>query len=72
MLDGEGGRTVWGKIWPAEKSVAYGALPIGLAHNVTLKRPVKRDQVVTLADVEITDDLDIHALRAEQRAMMES
>ena len=31
MLDGEGGHTVWGKLVPAERSVAEGALPIGLA-----------------------------------------
>ena len=33
MLDGEGGYTVWGKLVPAERSLAEGALPIGLAHQ---------------------------------------
>src|SRR6185312_1349044 len=33
-LDGEGGYTVWGKLVPAERSLAEGALPIGLAHKV--------------------------------------
>ena len=33
-LDGEGGYTVWGKLVPATKSLADGALPIGLAHRV--------------------------------------
>jgi predicted homoserine dehydrogenase-like protein len=42
MLDGEGGYTVWGKACPAERSVAMAALPIGLAHNVMLRRNVKR------------------------------
>ena len=32
-LDGEGGYTVWGKLVPAERSLAEGALPIGLAHH---------------------------------------
>src|SRR5262245_47114057 len=34
MLDGEGGYTVWGRLMPAEDSVALGGLPIGLAHGV--------------------------------------
>ena len=34
MLDGEGGYTVWGRLMPAAKSLATGALPIGLAHRV--------------------------------------
>ena len=41
MLDGEGGYTVWGKAWPATKSLAHQALPIGLAHGVQLTRDVK-------------------------------
>ena len=39
-LDGEGGYTVWGKLVPAERSLAEGALPIGLAHKVSLKRNI--------------------------------
>jgi len=37
-LDGEGGYTVWGKLAPAEHSLAHGALPIGLASHVELQR----------------------------------
>lgn len=51
VLDGEGGFTVWGKLMPASASIAANALPIGLASNVTLTRPVKQGQVVTLDDV---------------------
>ena len=36
VLDGEGGYTVWGKLYPAAKSVAENALPGGLAHQVKL------------------------------------
>ncbi|MDF1726444.1 MAG: Gfo/Idh/MocA family oxidoreductase [Sulfitobacter sp.] len=72
MLDGEGGFKVWAKAIPAKQAAAAGALPIGLAHHVKLKRPLKRDQVVTLEDVEIVDDLDIHTLRAEQNRLLES
>src|ERR1700722_3954159 len=39
-LDGEGGYTVWGKLVPAERSLLEQALPIGLAHNITLLRDI--------------------------------
>ncbi len=38
MLDGEGGFAVWAKAIPAKRSLSVRALPIGLAHNVKLKR----------------------------------
>jgi predicted homoserine dehydrogenase-like protein len=51
ILDGEGGYTVWGRLMPATASVATRALPIGLASNIALSRPVKQDQVITLDDI---------------------
>jgi predicted homoserine dehydrogenase-like protein len=68
MLDGEGGYTVWGKLMPAQKSLASGALPIGLAHGVKLKRAVPAGQLVTWDDVEI--DATQNAVRT-RRAMEE-
>lgn len=50
-LDGEGGWTVWGRVTTAAASRAVDALPIGLAHGVTLTRPVAAGAVVTAADV---------------------
>ena len=64
-LDGEGGYLVWGKAIPARTSLALGGLPIGLAHNVRLKRPVAKDAVVTVHDVELEQDQDVLALRRE-------
>jgi predicted homoserine dehydrogenase-like protein len=52
MLDGEGGCTVWGKLMAAADSRAVGALPIGLAHKVKLKRAVAEGATVTWEDVE--------------------
>jgi predicted homoserine dehydrogenase-like protein len=52
MLDGEGGYTVWGKLMPAHASLAAGALPIGLAHHLKLKREVAHGAVVRWDDVE--------------------
>ncbi len=51
ILDGEGGYTVWGRLMPAAASVAAQALPIGLASNIAVIRPVKQDQVITMDDV---------------------
>jgi len=53
MLDGEGGACVWGKLMPAEKSLAIGGLPIGLANRVPLLRDVKAGESVTWADVRM-------------------
>ena len=53
ILDGEGGYTVWGKLLPAETSMRIGGLPLGLAHDVKLTRPVKKGQSLTWADVAI-------------------
>jgi predicted homoserine dehydrogenase-like protein len=65
MLDGEGGYAVWANAIPAKKSLAVGGLPIGLAHNVKLIRPVAKDTPVTFADVELVNDLDVVALRKQ-------
>ena len=69
-LDGEGGFATWAKAIPATLSTRIDALPMGLAHKVKLKRDVKRDQIVTMADVELTDDLDVADVRREQVATM--
>ena len=56
MLDGEGGFTVWGKLMRAEDSLALGGLPIGLAHNMTLKTPVAAGQPVRWSDVDYDEN----------------
>ncbi len=68
MLDGEGGYAVWANAIPARRSLALGALPIGLAGNVRLKRTVARDTVIAFDDVELKDDADVVALRREMEA----
>jgi predicted homoserine dehydrogenase-like protein len=39
---------------------------MGLAHKVRLKRPIKKDQIVSYDDVDLVDDLDVVTLRREQ------
>jgi len=50
-LDGEGGYTAWGKLMPADASHRSRALPIGLAHGVSLIRQVKHGATITYDDV---------------------
>ena len=66
-LDGEGGYTVWGKLVPAERSLAEGALPIGLAHHVPLMRDIAAGEIVRWADVAIPDSEAVEARRDMER-----
>ncbi len=68
-LDGEGGYTVYGKLMPADDSLACGGLPIGLAHNVTLKTAVAKDQPVTWTNVDIDTTSQAVQIRREMEAM---
>ena len=55
ILDGEGGATVHGRLMPAAAARQAGGLPLGLAHHVRLKNPVKRDQPVRWADAAVEE-----------------
>jgi predicted homoserine dehydrogenase-like protein len=63
VLDGEGGYLVWGNAVPAAVSVAQGAVPIGLAQGVRLRRPVVKDAPVRYDDLETPGEGDVLALR---------
>jgi predicted homoserine dehydrogenase-like protein len=69
MLDGEGGYTVFGKLFPARKSLAQGNLPLGLAHKLKLVRPVAKDQSLTWADVAVDESLSAYQIRREMEAL---
>ncbi len=69
MLDGEGGYTVWGKLFQAEKSHGMGGLPLGLAHDVKVVRPVKKGQSLSWADVAIDEGLPAYKVRREMEAL---
>ena len=68
-LDGEGGYTVWGKLLPSSKSVQLGGVPLGLAHDVKVIRPVPQGQVVTWADVAMDTTTRAYQLRMELEAL---
>jgi predicted homoserine dehydrogenase-like protein len=66
-LDGEGGFTVWGKLVPAERSLALGALPIGLAHRVPLVRDVGQGEIVRWSDAAVPASEAAETRRAMER-----
>jgi predicted homoserine dehydrogenase-like protein len=55
VLDGEGGETVWGRLMPAPASLAMDGLPIALAHQVTLQRPLAAGEPLRMADVTLDE-----------------
>ncbi len=69
ILDGEGGYTVWGKLLPVETSRRLNGLPLGLAHDVKLVRPVAKGQIVTWDDVVIDRTTEAYRIRRELEAM---
>ncbi len=75
LLDGEGGYTVWGKLLPAANSQALrgeGGLPLGLAHNVKVIRPVAQGQSLTWADVAIDTSTRAYQVRREMESLFKA
>jgi predicted homoserine dehydrogenase-like protein len=69
VLDGEGGFLVWGKQVPADVSLKQGYLPLGLAHNVALKRDIAEGECVKWSDVTYDAGADAVQVRREMEAM---
>jgi predicted homoserine dehydrogenase-like protein len=65
VLDGEGGYTVYGKLFPAADSLAIGGLPLGLAHDVKLLNPVAAGAPVRWSDVQIDAGAEAVRVRRE-------
>ena len=68
-LDGEGGYKVYGKLMPAARSLAANGLPVGLAHDVVLKSPVRAGQAVRWQDVTFDANHPAIRLRRELEEM---
>ncbi len=69
VLDGEGGYTVWGKLLPAATSARIGGLPLGLAHDVKVLRPVARGASLSWSDVAIDTSTSAYRIRREMEAL---
>ncbi|WP_376097930.1 NAD(P)H-dependent oxidoreductase [Roseomonas sp. CCTCC AB2023176] len=68
VLDGEGGYCVYGRLTSARASLTAGALPIGLAHGVTLRRDVQAGATVRWDDVSFDATDAVIAFRRETEA----
>ncbi len=68
MLDGEGGYTVYGTLRPAKESVKSGELPIGLASEMSLKRPIETGEIIHWSDVEYDESYFLIGLRREMES----
>jgi predicted homoserine dehydrogenase-like protein len=68
VLDGEGGYCVWGKQTPAERSLAEGRLPLGLAHGVALKRDIAEGELLNWSDVACDENDLAVTMRREMEA----
>lgn len=69
LLDGEGGYTVYGRLMPAKDSLAYGGLPLGLAHGVALGAPLTAGQIVRWTDVRLDESAEAVRIRREMEAI---
>ena len=65
MLDGEGGYTVYAKLIPAARSLALGALPIGLAITSSFVRDVAAGEFVKADDVALDETSQAVRIRRE-------
>jgi predicted homoserine dehydrogenase-like protein len=70
MLDREGGYMVWAKLVPAERSLAEGALPIGLAHKVELLSDIAAGEIVRWSDVKMPESEAVRARRDMERCFV--
>jgi len=68
-LDGEGGAMVYGRLMPARASLKSGCLPIGLAHDVVLQRPIVAGQAVRWRDVAFDASNPAVQFRREMEAV---
>jgi len=66
-LDGEGGYCVYGRLLPAQLSIAQDLLPIGLSNRVRLRRDVRIGETLRLSDVNIDETTNAVMLRKELR-----
>lgn len=68
MLDGIGGFTCYGVLENSDVCQAENLLPMGLSEECSLSRDIKKDQVITYADVKLPPGRLCDKLRAEQDA----
>ena len=69
VLDGEGGRTVYGRLLPARTALRRATLPIGLAHGVRLVNPVEAGESIGWSDVRVDEAAEAVRARRELESL---
>ena len=73
ILDGEGGHCVWGQQMPAADSIERGALPLGLAADIKMRRNVAAGSILRWVDVDFDDnDIAVQARREMEVAFSDN
>lgn len=67
-IDGGGGSTVYGLLAAADTAASEEYVPFELLDGAELRRPVKRDEIITQGDVHLEEDSFIYHLRQVQAA----
>ena len=65
-LDGEGGFCARGRLVTAQKSKEEKILALGLSDGAIVKKEIKKDQVITLDDVELNLPKEVTKAREYQ------
>jgi homoserine dehydrogenase len=70
VLDGEGGFTVRGRLLTSEESIRRNLLPLGLSGGAKAKRNIKKNDFVSMNDVEIIWNKHVKAARKYQTELL--
>lgn len=62
-IDGGGGETVYGLVERADSAEAGDHVPLELLDGAEVRRPIERDEILTVDDVELDRDSFLYALR---------
>jgi len=69
-LDGIGGYTCYGSIEKRSIAREEALLPIGLSKGAVVRKPIRRDQPITLEDVEVREDLLVfHLWKLQEKTL---
>ena len=69
-LDGEGGYCARGRLISSKKSKEEKILPMGFTDNAKLKKDIKKDELISLNDVDLNVDKEIIEAREYQNNLI--
>ena len=70
VLDGEGGFAARGRLFTAERSIKENLLPLGLTSGAIAKRNIKKDELISMSDVEINWNKEVLKAREYQKKLI--